>query len=481
MLRRLAPAASALAISLSALADVSLSPGFRDHAVLQRDKAIVVSGTAEAGENIQITFGSVKATATTGGDGTFKALLPAQSASSEPRDLVVHGKNEVVVHDILIGDVWLCSGQSNMEWSLGQLHEADALVKEAQDTQVRYFKAPHVLAWDPARTVEGSWTVATGDAARGCSAIGYVFAKELRSAQKVPIGILDLSWGGTRIEPWVPPSGVTKDIELASAMRSARQRIAKTNGTEGPTPETPSAMWNAMVAPFTTMAIRGVAWYQGESNANDAGRYQRILPLMIDAWRRDFSDPQLPFAIFSLAAFMPFRADLPSEEGWADLRESQRLASISRSAGLIVLLDIGDANDIHPARKAEAARRLSLWARATVYGEHIEYSGPVLKESKIADGAVTIAFTHAKGLKTRDGKAPAGFAIAGEDGKFVWADASIEGETVVVRSKDVPDPKLVRYAWHNNPETANLVNGEGLPASSFRTDRVEMKQPKRRD
>lgn len=475
MLRRLAPAASALVLTLTAAADITLAPAFRDHAVLQRDKPITVWGTADAGESVEIQFGAAKASAKAGPDGSFSVVLPAQPASAAPLDLTATGKTMVVVHDILVGDVWLCSGQSNMEWTVGQLPEANATASAANDPAIRVFKAPHVLAWEPMATVDGSWTIATGDAVRGSTAIGYFLAKELRATQNVPIGILDLSWGGTRIEPWIPELGIARDVELNAALTAARQRRARPDGSDAMNAETPAAMWNGMIAPFSKLRIRGVAWYQGESNANDAPKYRRILPIMIDAWRKIFNDDKLPFGIFQLAAFQPFRADLPIEDGWADLREAQRLASEARSAGLIVLLDIGDAADIHPARKAEAARRLSLWARAIAYGEKIEYSGPTLRESTVANGAMTITFDHAAGLKTRDGKAPGGFAIAGEDGRFVWADATIEGEKVIVRSKDVPEPKVVRYAWHNNPETANLVNGEGLPASSFRTDRTPAK------
>lgn len=479
MLRITVPAV-ALLLAASASADVTLAPAFRDHAVLQRDKPILVTGTADPGEAVEVSFGGKTVKAVVTDKGTFVATLAASGASSEPRDLVVKGKNEIVVRDVLVGDVWLCSGQSNMEWVLGQLPEANEAAQAATDPLIRYFKTPHALAWEPGTTSGGAWTIATGEAAKGCTAIGFHFARELRKTQDVPIGILDCSWGGTRIEPWIPPSGVSKDPELAAARTSSRQRIEKSEGAEAPTAETPCAMWNAMVAPFSTLRIRGVAWYQGESNAGEAGKYRRILPLMIDAWRREFNDPALPFGIFQLASFMPYRADLASEDGWADLREAQRTAAISRNAGLIVLLDIGDANDIHPARKAEAGRRLALWARATVYGETMEFSGPTLRDSQVRGDSIVLSFDHAKGLAAAGNRPLGGFAIAGEDGKFVWADATIEGDTVVVRSKDVPSPTTVRYGWHNNPEAANLVNAAGLPASSFRTDRMAEKPAKRR-
>jgi hypothetical protein len=202
----------------------------------------------------------------------------------------------------------------------------------------------------------------------------------------------------------MPPSAIAKDIELTAAVKSSQQRVGATSDAgQAPDGNTPGAMWNGMIAPFVGVRIKGIAWYQGESNANDAAKYRRILPLMIDGWRNAFADPELPFGIMQLASFMQYRADLPIESGWADLREAQRASASARKAGLIVLLDIGDANDIHPAKKAEAARRLALWARATVYRESIAYSGPLFREAVSRDGALVLQFDHAKGLRSRGG------------------------------------------------------------------------------
>jgi sialate O-acetylesterase len=474
-LRRYIGAVLALFVSGLCSADVVLAPFFRDHAVVQRDLPLVISGMAFPGEEIEITFGAATAKAAAAPDGAFSIELPPQAASAEPRDLVVQGKNTVTVKDVLVGDVWLCSGQSNMEWVVGQLPDAADTVASATDPNVRYFKTPHKLSWKPRTAADGAWTIATGEAVRGCTSIGYFFARELRSTQGVPIGILDCSWGGTRIEPWLPFEAIQRDTELMGDYNANRKQV---EGTGDPTPDSPTAMWNAMVAPFTTVRIKGIAWYQGESNAGNPTRYRRSLPLLIDGWRKAFGDPKLPFGVFQLASFMPFRVDLPVEEGWAELREAQTLGALSRGAGIVVLLDIGDAADIHPPQKAEAGRRLALWARAKVYGEDIEYSGPMFRSATPKAGAIVVTFDHGKGLSTRDGKAPGGFAIAGADGKFVWATATIVDQTVVVSSPEVPNPTQVRYAWHNNPETANLVNGAGLPASAFRSDPPAVPAPK---
>lgn len=479
MTRRLAPLACSLALALasSALADVTLAPFFRDHAVIQRDQPIRVSGTASPGEKISVTFGGASGAAEAAQSGAFLVALPAQPASSTPRDLVVRGANTVTVHDVLVGDVWLCSGQSNMEWVLGQLPDAADHVAKANDSEIRYFKTEHALSWSPKDSAVGAWSVANGEAARGCTAIGYLFARELRQSQKVPIGILDCSWGGTKIEPWLPQAAVQRDVELQGEWNAAKKRG---NGETPPNQDSPTAMWNGMVAPFVGIRIKGVAWYQGESNAHNASRYRRSLPLLIEEWRKAFGDEDLPFGVFQLASFMPFRADLPVESGWAELRESQRGGASAMQAGLVVLIDIGDANDIHPAKKAEAARRLGLWARAKAYGESVEFSGPVFRRSTVEGDRIVLTFDHASGLAARDGKPLGGFAIAGADGAFVWATATIDGETVVVRADGIAAPTQVRYAWHNNPETANLVNGAGLPAGPFRTDVVPIVKPKRR-
>lgn len=451
---------------------VRLAPAFQNHAVLQRGRAIPVTGQAKPGDRVTVQFGEHTLSGLTGTDGHFRVELPPLEASSVGRTLTVRAasdESDVVLSDLVVGDVWLCSGQSNMEWSIGQLPGADAVVGAANDPLIRTLKTPHLLSFEPSASVPGAWVPVTGEAVRHCTAIGYHFAKEIRAAQGIPIGILDCSWGGTRIEPWIPPSGAARDGALGAARQATLdRRTSADDKARAPRPEDPCVMWNAMIAPLADFPVRGVAWYQGESNAGEPDNYRRFLPLMIDAWRVELGVPDLPFAVFQLASFMPYRPEMPVEGGWAELREAQRLGAAERNAGLVVLLDIGDAADIHPPQKAEAGRRLALWARATIYGESIPFSGPALRGASVRDGAIVCSFDYAKGLGGRDGKAIGGFAIAGADGRFVRAEASVEGETIVVRSADVAQPVEVRYAWHNNPEEANLVNGAGLPASSFR-------------
>jgi sialate O-acetylesterase len=465
------PILASLTVSLLAaspsVADVVLAPYFRDHGVIQRDQPITISGTADPKEAVEVRFGDLIGLGVGTEAGTFAVELPALPAASVPRDLIVRGKNEVTVRDLLVGDVWICAGQSNMEWAIGQLPDRDATASSATDSEIRFFKVPHSVSWTPKSTSDGAWTIAQGDAVKGCTAIGYFFARELRATQKVPIGLFDCSWGGTKIEPWIPLEALRRDTEHFAEYSAARKRPEL---AEQPANDSPTVMWNAMVAPFTNVRVKGIAWYQGESNAHAAARYRRSLALLIDEWRTRFQDEKLPFGVFQLASFMQYRADLPVESGWADLRESQRGAALGKQAGLVVLLDIGDANDIHPVRKAEAGRRLGLWARANVYGEKVEFSGPTLRAAAMRGKDVVLSFDHAKGLATRDGKPLGGFAVAAVDGKFVWAKARIEGEEVIVSSEEISHPTQVRYAWHNNPEAANLVNGEGLPAGPFRAD-----------
>jgi sialate O-acetylesterase len=451
---------------------VRLAPAFQNHAVLQRGRTIPVTGQAKPGDRVTVQFAEHTLSGLAGTDGQFRVELPPLEASSVGRNLTVRAasdESDVVLRDLLVGDVWLCSGQSNMEWSIGQLPDANAVISAANDPLIRTLKTPHLLSFEPNTSVPGTWVPVTGEVVRHCTAIGYHFAKDIRAAQGVPIGILDCSWGGTRIEPWIPPSGAALDGALSAARQATLdRRTGADEQARAPRPDDPCVMWNAMIAPLADFPVRGVAWYQGESNAGEPDNYRRFLPLMIDAWRVELGVPDLPFAVFQLASFMPHRPDLPVQSGWAELREAQRLGAAERNAGLVVLLDIGDAADIHPPQKAEAGRRLALWARATVYGESIPFSGPAVKEASLRDGAIVCSFDHATGLGGRGGEALRGFAIAGADGRFVRADAVVEGESIIVRSADVAQPVEVRYAWHNNPEEANLVNGAGLPASSFR-------------
>jgi sialate O-acetylesterase len=439
----LAPIVATVALCAApAFADLELPAVFGDHMVLQRDSALPVWGRATAGAKVSVTFGEATRSTTADPNGAWTVTLPATSASASPRDLVITADGDrVTLHDVLVGDVWLCGGQSNMEWPIALSNSVDEAAKEAatgKRATIRAFKMPHTLAEQPLFTNDARWRVANGDSVKNMTAVGYEFSRALSDALDVPIGILDINWGGTRIEPW---------------MRGGQ-------------------MFNAMIEPVTPFAIRGAIWYQGESNAGEASKYAEQLTQLIGAWREEFKRDAMPFGVVQLAAFQEVSDD-PAQGGWSDLRVAQ--AAVSRAVpktGLAVTLDVGDAKDIHPRDKRTVGQRLANWALAAEFGRAIPASSPVAVaiEPATVDGAkaLRVRFEHAEGLAARAASQPDGFGIAGADGRFVWAKARVDGQSILVWSPDVAEPVEVAYAWQNNPVRANVVNGAGLPAGPFR-------------
>lgn len=473
--------ATAIAAS-SASADVSLDTPFQDHAVLQRDREIRVTGRAEPNEALAFTFGSTRIEGRAAADGRFTFVLAPMPASLEARELVVEGASgRAAARDILVGEVWFCSGQSNMEWTVDGANEADRAKSLAAKVPIRSYKAPHATANTPAERVAGAWRTASPDTVGGFTAVGFWFGVDLARAfdLEVPIGLVDISWGGTRIEPWIPLDAMaasefkqTAD-DLAARIASFDSKAdanAKAPGTE---PHEPAAIYNAMMAPWIAFPTRGTIWYQGESNAGEPDNYRRLLPLLIRSWREKSGNPDMAWGVVQLASFMPFALNEPAQGGWALLREAQfRGTREAGNAGMIGAIDLGDAADIHPRRKREVGERLAAWARNTVYGESaVAWHGPELASAERENGAmVRVRVTHARGLRAT-GATPGGFALAGADGKFVWAQATIMDEGrdgIVLTAPGVDDPVEVAYAWQNNPERANIVNGAGLPMVPFR-------------
>lgn len=439
----LAPIVATVALCAApALADLELPAVFGDHMVLQRDSALPIWGRATAGAKVTVNFGAATQSTTADPNGAWMVTLPATSASASPRDLVITADGDrVTLHDVLVGDVWLCGGQSNMEWPIALSNSVDEASKEAatgKRATIRAFKMPHTLAEQPLFTNDATWRVANGETVKQVTAVGYEFSRALADALDVPIGILDINWGGTRIEPW---------------MRGGQ-------------------MFNAMIEPVTPFAIRGAIWYQGESNAGEANKYAEQLTQLIGAWREEFRREAMPFGVVQLAAFQDV-SDNPAEGGWSDLRAAQ--ADVARrvpKTGLAVTLDVGDAKDIHPRDKRTVGQRLANWMLATEFGRAIPASSPVAiaVEPATVDGtkALRVRFENAEGLGARANAPLDGFGIAGADGQFVWATARVDGESIVVWSPQVAEPVEVAYAWQNNPVRANLVNGAGLPAGPFR-------------
>ncbi|QDU72452.1 sialate O-acetylesterase [Mucisphaera calidilacus] len=667
-----------LMTSSVAVAELVLPAVFSDHMVLQRERPVPVWGKADADQAVTVQLMEADnprplAQAFTVADvaGHWRAELPAQAAGG-PYRLVVRGGDEIVLEDVYLGEVWLCSGQSNMEWPVRLTKNAAAEIAGSADPLLRHFDVPRTVAGEPQWDTDASWTMASPETVPGYTAVGYYFARQLRNRLGVAVGLVNSSWGGTRIEPWMPPRMLTAypdvaaDLELleerlaaykadpsaaeamAEAMRSAyeaevseRQGLATRGGVGleqrwmepghdvsgwgtmslpvaweragvealeayngvvwfrrevtipdawvgrelalnlgpiddvdstyvngelvgttdfstrnswtvdrryavsgdvvtnttltvvvrvgdwygdggisgessqmwlsleeggekvslagpwlyqkeetvvigqerpaappgepslgGATARTPTALYNGMICPVKPYGIRGAIWYQGESNASEATRYRSLMPGLIEGWRGDWNDAEMPFGIVQLANFMRER-ETPGDSAWAELRDAQlHTAKTMEKVGLAVTIDIGEANDIHPRNKQDVGARLASWAMAEAYGQPgAGYSGPMFAKAFRQDSRFVVTFDlFGSQLAVRGGGKPVGFAVAGEDRVWHRAEARIEGDRVEVWCDAVPEPVALRYGWADNPTRANLVNAQGLPASPFRTD-----------
>jgi sialate O-acetylesterase len=456
---------------------------FTDHAVLQRDTAVPIWGWANAGAEVSVEFAGQKKTAKADTAGKWMVKLDPMPASAESRELRVSqspNPKSSILHDVLVGDVWLCSGQSNMSIGVRNANSAQTEITQADYPQIRCFQVPGVAKVTPQTQCGGEWQPCSPATIGKFSAVGYFFGRDLHTALHVPVGLIQASVGSTAAEAWTSAAALSSTAEFKPLLGKpieAKQKKAKNAGDEWTQTDgdknLPASLYNGMIAPLAPFALRGAIWYQGENNANDAIRaeaYRRLLPLMASGWRHDFGQ-EFPFYIVQLANFGR-RGDSPARDPWtvslwSVLRESQTLAAETLpKSGLAVAIDIGDPKQIHPTNKQEVGRRLALNALAKEYRQKIECSGPVCTAMNIEGTSAVLSFTHAEGLTAKDG-ALAGFAMAGEDGNFQPAQALILGTQVRVSSPDVSKPVAVRYAWSNNPR-CNLVNGAGLPASPFR-------------
>jgi len=633
----------ATGMSLTTIGDETypfLSTVFGDHMVLQRDKRNTFWGWTKPGARIKVTVGEKSATGVADATGKWVARLTPPAVGG-PYTLVVDGPVHVELHDILVGDVWLCTGQSNMEFGLTNALNGKAEIAAADEPNIRFCIAPRQIAYKPKPMNPARWQVCSPKTVGkegwgGFSAVGYYFGRKLQHELKVPIGLMEIAWGGTSAEAWTSESalrpledfnieldqldalekaGATpigtytelwqtqndagfkgdwqkpelntadwkattlpdgfagiemsgkkgvawfrKEIDVPNPPANGKATLAlgrvqsndtvwingiqvgSTAGGMGnhqytfwpsvlkpgknvvavkvfnsrgrggfnspadalyldpgdgkrlpiagewlgkiggeikpggpapkdgePNPTIPSVLMNGMIAPAAPMAIKGVIWYQGETNSGRSYQYRRLLPAMIADWRRLFGQGDFPFYIVSLASFMQRQAN-PGDDGWTELREAQAMTAAQvRRSGLVITTDVGSATDVHPKDKKTVGERLALIALANEFRHPVEFSGPVYKRMKIEKSAIRVSFTHIdKGLVAKDGDL-VGFALAGADRKWHWAEAKIAGDTIVVSSKDVPSPIAVRYAWAANP-ACNLYNAAGLPAVPFRSD-----------
>lgn len=533
-------------------AGVKLPQIFSDHVILQRDVAVPVWGWADAGEKVTVTFAGQTKSATADEKGKWLVKLDSLPASAEPRELVVTGKDSTVkISDVLVGDVWLAGGQSNMGFPLNSAHNAAEVLPQAQDSQLRFFLVKTKTAAEPQADGVGKWAATTPDTAKGFSGVAYFFAQEIRRDQKVPVAVLQAPWGGTDIETWISLAGLkqnpplTKTVdrwdkavadyqkvqanpglvtayendlkqwqkEVAPAYNAVLKkynddkaagkavgskpqpsRPEPTNpdpmGMPSPSrrPSTPTVNFNAMIAPLVPFAIRGAIWYQGENNGGRGLEYRELFPRLIADWRNQWkksggaAEGEFPFLFVQLPCNGADTTPV-AESGWPWLREAQLLTLKVPRTGMAITIDVGDPGNVHPADKIDVGRRLALLAKKMVYGENVVASGPLFQNFKIeAGGKIRVRFTEtgsgltigqqpwcAAGVKPFPKDRLIGFYLAGDDKKWVEADASIDGDSVVVSSAQVPQPVAVRYGWANSPR-CNLYNQEGLPASPFRTD-----------
>ncbi len=420
-------------------AEVKLPNVLGSHMVMQRDAPLTIWGTADAGEKVSVTLGDASSSATAGEQGGWSVKLPAQKADGKARTITVQGTNKIVLEDVLIGEVWIGSGQSNMEWRLSSTQGAKEAIAAANHATIRLFHVPKVQNKQPADDVNAKWKTCTSANIPSFSAVLYYYGERLSRELDVPIGLINSSWGGSPIEPWT---------------------IAG---------EQSGGMYNGMIAPLTNFRVRGAIWYQGETNVlqKNGLQYTGKMKALIEGWRKSFNNEQFPFYFVQIAPwggrYEP--GQLPA------LWEAQVATLKIPRTGMAVTTDLVDnINDIHPRNKLDVGNRLALWSLAKTYGrDEIVYSGPLYKSMEISNGKVRLSFAHTgKGLKSRDDKPLSEFEIADKSGKFVAAQATIEGKSIIVHAKDVAAPTQVRFGWRKTANP-NLVNSSGLPASPFQT------------
>ena len=508
---RVGPLAPALALliltgdALAARAEIKLPALFSPHMVLQRDRKDKVWGWAEPGEKITVTIADQSKTAEAGKDGKWSLELDPLQAGG-PHVLVVKGaKDEVKLEDVLVGEVWLCSGQSNMGFDVNSSTNGDLESLAARFPKIRLISVPQLGTQEPQDDFKGRWEPCTPQSVRGFSAVGYYFGRQLYETLDVPIGLIDDAWGGSAAEAWVRRDALEADPkyapllatwakfegeapkareEFTKKLEAHREAVAKARADGKPVPRAPQGpdeqlkgnhrpanIYNGVLKPTIGYGMRGAIWYQGESNASGAYLYRDLFPLMIKTWRDEWGIGDFPFYWVQLADYLKESPE-PVDSAWAELREAQSM-TLGRlpNTGQAVIIDLGEGQDIHPKNKVDVAKRLARWALAKDYGINVPYQSPTYREMKAEGAKVLVSFEHVGGgLKAFDVPEVIGFAISGADHKFVVAKGRIVGkDKVELTAEGISEPVAVRYAWADNP-VCNLYSAEGLPATPFRTD-----------
>ncbi len=489
----------ALSIVGQLKADVRLARIFSNGMVLQREQPIAVWGTADPGEQIVVKFRGAETAGAADETGAWKVMLPAQLETAIPGELIVSGRNQIRVKDVLVGDVWLCSGQSNMALEVNRTFHADEEILAARYPLIRHVLIPRRVADEPATELEeATWETCSPQTVGYFTAVGYYFARAQHLRNGVPVGLINVTWGGSPVQSWMSAPALARDphyeatvarwekrladypqkqteylaalVKWEEAQQAAREagrrfdepipRRAEGKGSKWQ----PNGLYNAMIHPLVPMTLRGVLWYQGEANAPQAEEYASLFKGMISQWREDFG-AGLPFLFVQLANYD--RSFDKTHLTWAHLREAQAAALELPQTGMAVTIDIGEIDDVHPRNKQEVGRRLAVIARGLLEGSDEAYQGPTYRAVARENDKLRVRFDHSTGL-TSGGRELLSFEIAGGDQKFHPAVAVIAGDSVLVSAKEVPVPVAVRYAWHNFPD-ARLYNGAGLPAVPFRS------------
>jgi sialate O-acetylesterase len=485
------------AASPTAHAEVRLHPLFADHVVLQRDTKTNVWGTATPGERVTIRLADQERVADADGAGQWRVQLAPVPAGG-PYTLTAAGNNRIEIHDVLFGEVWLASGQSNMHmmvrpnlpWSAGAL-DYEKEIREADYPAVRVFEVQRQFAEAPAGACEGAWAVCSPKTVGDFSATAYFFARDLHRELNVPIGIICASVGATAINAWTSHAALDRDPSGKAKLTAYDARVRKyveatpapassatTRAAKDPRQDinSPTLLFNGMIAPLTPYTIRGAIWYQGESDAKWYAGYGGAFRSMVEDWRAHWGEGDFPFLFVQLTAHGPRDAE-PSDHNWARMREAQASCLEIPNTGMAVTIDVGAADTSHPRNKQAVGHRLALVALAKVYGRKLAHAGPMYRDMRVEGNAIRIRFDHVdKGLRV-EGDRLSGFAIAGQDRRFVWGEAKIDGSDVVVSSSEIARPLAVRYAWAQNPG-CNLFNVDELPAAPFRTDDWPQATPK---
>lgn len=475
-----------------------------DSMVLQRDVKVPVWGKAEPGETVVVTFQKQKLTVVADRAGKWRVDLKPLRESSVPAELTIEGSNKIVFRDVLVGEVWLVSGQSNMQWTLFQSNDGEREVAAADHPQIRLFNVSREVGFKKKSGKLGEWATCNPKSVRDFSGAGFYFARELQKTLKVPVGVINSSYGGSQAEAWTPLEylidhpDLKATVERTKIWEEERSRVrarydaeieawkikAEEQKAQGarpsPSPSVPDALrdyriaasiYNGMIEPLIPFAIRGAVWYQGESNEARAEQYRILLPTMIRAWREKWGQGDFPFGVIQLPNYRRV-SEVPEESSWSFIREAQRVtAEATKNTGLIVTIDIGEANDIHPRNKLDVGLRMHRWAMRAAYRAKIALQ-PRFRSAKIERNRMILTFEDAGGgLRISRGEKLSEFAIAGDDRKFVWAEARIIGRNKIeVSAAGIANPRAVRYAFNANPKNPNLTNDSGIPASPFRTD-----------